>query len=428
LDIRTGQVLSFEEVGEERLTRRGFPDKDLPPGEALSDMELKETPSWDLIFDYQLHSDSDGRWETREEDMMKIEAMFFGRMLFPVGDLDNWAALTQIIGLGGTGKTTVLKVLKSWFCDGEVGTFSAKHETTFGLQQFIQNRNKIVVVNEISSDFHKTLDSTTMQQMVEAGEISIAVKNGTAKKVRWTMPLILAGNKRALWPTEGGSVTRRVSTLPFANKIPEEKKDLDLDRKLEEESHTIFLRCVRNYHQLREVVGSRNLTKFIPRCIADQKEVDTASYCVVANFVQNGSSGRTVMYSENGDGMTVKELQHAIRTHLERQNRNEREKVSTPSIEKIKSALATNDNVRVQQYHVCKRVPQRSVPGQPYLDHYNEDDSYCKSHRCIGKFYCTLDCRRTRDNCPCGTKNRQPLYWIHGLVLRANWKKRKTMI
>ena len=266
-----------------------------------------------------------------------------------------------------------------------------------------------------------------MQLMVSGSEVSIPVKNGMARKVKWTVPLILAGNFRARWPTQGGSVTRRCATLPFSNKIPEEKKDTHLQRKLEAESSTILLRSLRSYHSLIETVGGSNINSYLPKSIQDQKKVDTVSFCVVSSFIQNGSSGKTVMYTEQkGAGMTIRELQYAIRMHLQKENKDEAEKVKTPSIQEIQLALATDDNLRVEQFHICKRAPQRSVPGEPYVAQY-DDTYYCPSHRCLGQFYCSIGCRRTRDNCTCGAKNRTPLYWIHGLVLRSNWAQKRKL-
>lgn len=62
-----------------------------------------ETPILDSIYKYQGLSD----------DVIEINKMFLGRMLYNVGQLENWQVIHMLLGAGGTGKSTITNIVRN---------------------------------------------------------------------------------------------------------------------------------------------------------------------------------------------------------------------------------------------------------------------------------------------------------------------------
>lgn len=81
-----------------------------------------DTPLLDLILDAQFTS-----------EVAELLCAMLGRLLFPVGDLDNWQVMPYLVGVGGTGKSLLLTIVSKLMAPGSVGNLSSKREEVFGL-------------------------------------------------------------------------------------------------------------------------------------------------------------------------------------------------------------------------------------------------------------------------------------------------------
>jgi phage/plasmid-associated DNA primase len=62
------------------------------------------------------------------------------------------------------------------------------------------------------------------QTCISRGELSIALKGGAAKTVKWEAPLLFAGNYNPDY-VDKGQISRRILTFEFANIVSDNKKD-----------------------------------------------------------------------------------------------------------------------------------------------------------------------------------------------------------
>ena len=56
-----------------------------------------------------------------------------GRLLYEVGQRDNWQVLLFVKGMAGSGKSTIAKLIRNCYPSHLVGTLGSKMEETFGL-------------------------------------------------------------------------------------------------------------------------------------------------------------------------------------------------------------------------------------------------------------------------------------------------------
>lgn len=68
------------------------------------------TPKFDKLVTYQLQDGEAYDWFLT----------LLGRMQYRVGQLDNWQVMLYVYGLGGTGKSTALKIYAKSFRPGAV--------------------------------------------------------------------------------------------------------------------------------------------------------------------------------------------------------------------------------------------------------------------------------------------------------------------
>jgi phage/plasmid-associated DNA primase len=175
------------------------------------------TPAVDVIFRSQCY----------EEDTLEWALAMMGRLLYEVGELDNWQVGMFVKGIAGSGKSTLAAAVKSVFPDKFVGTLSGSrsHEKKFGLSAIYDKM--IYLCTEVKSDFQ--LDQADWQSMISGEDVSVAIKFETARSVTWKVPGMLCGNQLPGWVDASGSVVRRILMFEFMHKV------VSADPKLPEE-------------------------------------------------------------------------------------------------------------------------------------------------------------------------------------------------
>lgn len=151
----------------------------------------------------------------KDQGFNYIERFFIfgllGRLLYRVGEYDNWSVFLFFIGLAGTGKSTLLQILASIYDPGDVGYLSNNIQKKFGLET-IYNK-KLFLALDIDSKF--SLDQTSFQSLCSGEEVSIQRKNKPAVSVKWNVPGAFAGNTLPAWTDNGGSLSRRLITIEY---------------------------------------------------------------------------------------------------------------------------------------------------------------------------------------------------------------------
>lgn len=233
----------------------------------IADFRKIPTPSLDSIFKYQ----------QIPEDAIDICYMFLGRMLHNVGELDNWQIIPFLIGIGGSGKSTINNVIRQFYNHEDVGVMSNNYQKIFGLSDIYTKF--IFIAPEIKKDW--TIDQAEFQEMVSGGKVNVNIKHKSSVVVQWTTPGMLAGNENPGFVDNASSIQRRVVVTRFDQKV--ENGDPHLDKKLKHEMDCIMRKCNLAYLHFVNTYQNIDFWKFAPSYYLEtQKLMASASNSLYA--------------------------------------------------------------------------------------------------------------------------------------------------
>ena len=182
------------------------------------------TPFFQSIFDYQEFDEDVSRWIY----------VLIGRLLFELGELDNWQIALFLEGVAGSGKSTITKIVKKFYETCDVGVLSNNIEKTFGLSSL---KDKLLfLAPEIKGDLK--LEQSEFQLLIEGGDMQLPVKYKESHYIEWKIPGLFAGNEPPNYTDNSGSISRRLVVAKFHKKV--NIKDPDLDLKLNKELPSIL--------------------------------------------------------------------------------------------------------------------------------------------------------------------------------------------
>ena len=272
----------------------------------LSDMDWDDpmeipTEALDLIFQAQrLDSEENGG-----SDLLGWIYALMGRMLYEVGSKDDWQIAPFFKGVAGTGKSTILKVIRMFYDHEDVGVLSNTIEPQFGLAPLVNRM--IVLCFEMRSDFR--LPQADLQSIMSGEPMSLARKfQEPLPNVKWGAPLAVAGNMIANWSDGQGAIARRWVVIEFAHKVEHTKSDLlgDIKRELPR----ILVKCNRLYKQ--KVAQSRGMGPWevdetgqpvvLPAYFHRQKDVLTRGVNSIISFVLDSGLFETLKGEDKDDG------------------------------------------------------------------------------------------------------------------------------
>jgi hypothetical protein len=194
--------------------------------------------------------------------------IFLGRMLHALGDYDSWQIIPFFKGRGGSGKSTVAHVAKSFFAASDVGILSNNSEKKFGLQALM---GKLVFICfELKKNI--SLDQAEFQSMVSGEEVCVAVKNQEARTTRWTIPGLLCGNEAPGWIDAQGSIARRLAIFGFKYAISDKHSDPELlQRILTIELAALIVKCNSAYRDAATRHEGEDIWKILPAYFRDER-------------------------------------------------------------------------------------------------------------------------------------------------------------
>jgi hypothetical protein len=191
------------------------------------------TPAFESILrDQHLGADYDtgirrgepGYSEVEEQRVHRWIYALLGRLMYKVGEMDNWQVILFIHGKANTGKSTIANMIQKLYLKQNIGVLSNNIETKFGLSALL---NKFFYIcYELKNDF--SLDQSEFQSMVSGEDMCVAVKGQTAKTLRWDQPGLFLGNTYAgTWLDNSGSIARRLVIVDFFQEIVASNPQLD---------------------------------------------------------------------------------------------------------------------------------------------------------------------------------------------------------
>ena len=168
-------------------------------------MDVLPTPEVEKILDDQRLTKETKRWVY----------ILLGRLLYEVGQYDNWQVLLFFKGVAGSGKSTLAKLMRRVFPPSHVATLSSNVEPKFGLAPLYDKY--MIICSEVKKDFG--MNQGDLQSAVSGEEVSVAIKHKDAITVLWKVPFLFAGNELAAWKDAAGSMKRRLVVVEFNEPI-----------------------------------------------------------------------------------------------------------------------------------------------------------------------------------------------------------------
>lgn len=228
-------------------------------------------------------------WQVLEYDHILIwHYALLGRLLFKVGELDNWQVIQFFKGVAGAGKSTLLNLAGSFFRREDVETMGntgtrGGGKGVGGLENFLDKM--LWRVYEIKSDFG--LDQSTFQSMVSGEVVAIDRLYKSSLSKKWDVPGILAGNDFGGWKDNSGSVLRRVLVTVFALMIPADKKNPDLERELEAELPRLLYKCLTCYLLMVRQYKKVDIWNVLPNYFVWTRSRLAAASDPLGNYINN---------------------------------------------------------------------------------------------------------------------------------------------
>lgn len=215
------------------------------------------TPAFDSVIHYQGIVGDAADWMF----------VFMGRMQNRLRALgcDRWQIAMFICGLAGTGKSTILDMIGSWYNKDDVGIISANSEKKFGLQALLDKF--ILLWYEVGPGGPEQCE---IQSIISGEGITIARKNKVAITKDWTEPLFMAGNGHGFTKNGSGQMDRRLLMASFDRKVVH--MDPTLEGKLKSETAQLLAKCSKAYAWAVVTHGDKDIWDVIPDYYKKKRE------------------------------------------------------------------------------------------------------------------------------------------------------------
>jgi hypothetical protein len=214
-----------------------------------------------------------------DEDTRAFVYCFMGRMIFEVGEHDNWQCMCYFMGAAGTGKSTLIgDVVIKFYGSDQVYSMGNNIERKFGMMNALNEQEKLkllIAMPEVKHDLQ--LEQAEWQQMVSGENVTINRKNKSSVTLKFSSPMIAAGNEMVGFTDNGGSMSRRMIIFRFPNKIGE-RMDGTLPAKLEQEMAAILAKCSQAYVAMAMRFGDDNIWRHAaPSMKEERKQLEQSS-------------------------------------------------------------------------------------------------------------------------------------------------------
>jgi len=213
-------------------------------------------------------------------EMIWIFALL-GRMLFPISARDTWAVFPYFLGMAGTGKSTLLRLVASLFEPRDVGYLNNSLQRTFAVEGIFDKR----VYMALDIDEHFQLDQATFQSMVCGEEVSVLRKFKKPLTIVWNIQGGFAGNKLPNWTDNGGSLSRRLIIIEFMQPIA--KCDPNLFENCLAIRNRFLKVIVSTYEQMCHSFKDRGIKEVIPEKFKKSEEKALKELNTLSAFVQD---------------------------------------------------------------------------------------------------------------------------------------------
>jgi len=176
-----------------------------------------------------------------------------GRMIFDIGDEDNWQYFPFCKGTAGSGKSTLLRLAAKFYNDVDVGNLMSEGQTTFSVEHL--HDKYVFFCYDVDDKMNFSL--TRWNQMVSGESVSIERKFKIAMQKTWTTGGAFAGNSYPPWIDQAGNVSRRMLIFMFSKMV--KNVDPNLFDKCKLEMGAFMKKCISCYFHLVGLYGDKGI-------------------------------------------------------------------------------------------------------------------------------------------------------------------------
>jgi phage/plasmid-associated DNA primase len=233
---------------------------------------MKDCPVFKSILDYQKFPKDAQRWLV----------IFIARNLFDVNEIERWHVIMYLLGIAGSGKSTIIeKIISKFYDSDDVKMLSNNIEKKFGLKPLASA--KIVAGSEIQGDC--ALEQTEWQLIAEGGTITPAEKNKNAETITWMPPVPMAGNSVPEYNNQCGQQSRRMVIWKFWRKVVD--TNTNLEEELADEIPKIIKMGVMGYHWAVNKYQKKGIWKILPKYFQENQEEMDENSNTLLNFLKS---------------------------------------------------------------------------------------------------------------------------------------------
>jgi len=265
-DVMFPQVDHIPKDMDEQAVRAGNP--------LLGRWSRVPIPALKRILDHQFNGD--------QVMLFWFLALYIGRPMYAVNQLEQWQVFAFIMGLAWTGKSTIISnVLWRLYDSEDIGVMANNIEQGFGLAALA---DKLLVVGpELRADWN--ISQADFQSMTSGEGLSVRNKHQKATNLpQWTVPAVGAGNQVAggsRFTDSGGSVARRMIVFRFVMTVL--RAQTNLSRELREQLAEIIVAANWAYLLAVRMFGTSSIWEHLPAQFMDsRKEVQRESQGLMA--------------------------------------------------------------------------------------------------------------------------------------------------
>lgn len=238
-----------------------------------------------------------------------------GRLFFPVGRFDKHEMSVFFQGIGGCGKSTVIKAHQPFWPSHLKGNLSSNMQATFGMSQFV--KCAVIFCNEVGSDLQVNQEEWQTSVSGEWGSYNRKFQDPI--ECQWQGQHFWVGNQSPLkkFNNEQGQVSRRLAGVMMSHPVmPRDGKILE---KIHSKLGSLLRKDILAYHEFVAVTGNTDPMsepERLPPAFADFYRMGKRATNPVEDFLSEG----TFVKPEAGALMlmsTFRELYSDYRHHYD---------------------------------------------------------------------------------------------------------------
>jgi energy-coupling factor transporter ATP-binding protein EcfA2 len=221
--------------------------------------------------------------------------VFCGRMLYDIGQRDNWQAALFIFGTSNSGKSTIAQILNMFFEPQYVGNLTCgSFEPKFGLEAIYDKY--MYTCTEVDQTFGMPQD--ILQKIISGEEVLVARKHRDAVNHKWSSHGMFFGNHFGKWNDARGAISRRFVVCEFPESVTKEDTNVYLLNEIKEKEIALLLKKMNcAYIDFTNKFAKKNIWSVLPpyfsktstklktavnsvmKYILESKEVETTDNC-----------------------------------------------------------------------------------------------------------------------------------------------------